>query len=567
MKKGLLFLFALTLGVATSQAQLSKAVKLSKASAPLKMQKVNFSKESVAPLMQKSSRRAAGDVSMMYSYPIGAFYYGLTDDASMYSAMQMLTGAFDDTEFTNYSRIENADGSKSWITDVIWDWGTDDEGEPIKPIAQRTDEDGSLIAQAFGYMKFPAVKYGDQSFEYTVSNSQGAEVSSYWTAGTEGIADFTLGDGNGGVEVQQGSVGNYIPALGMYSGFGDDHGFISNKNFYNLENYTVLKPWHNTGKKLVGFAEIYAKPVSHTYAESVVAWYWFDDVADKSKPLGGKTLTATIYTLDENNTLKEYASATATDANVVIVSEEYSMCYIEFKFTESDPIMGDVDAPIVLPNEDFIVKLTGFGDVTGNFTSPITSADGFTGFGYAILEDGSLSTIGYTNDAETPQVSLPIGFRAALPVATYADVNLPSVRFTEEGGVGAGMEGDDGFYGYSVIYTMSKKENWETIEKPDWITEIELDDQYVEDRGIMFATLKAEPLPSGTDERSGKVVMELFGKQMEIPVYQSPNALGVKNITQDRGTSNAPAYNLAGQRVNNDYKGLIIKDGKKMIRK
>ena len=114
---------------------------------------------------------------------------------------------------------------------------------------------------------------------------------------------------------------------------------------------------------------------------------------------------------------------------------------------------------------------------------------------------------------------------------------------------------------------MSKKENWETIEKPDWITEIELDDQYVEDRGIMFATLKAEPLPSGTDERSGKVVMELFGKQMEIPVYQSPNALGVKNITQDRGTSNAPAYNLAGQRVNNDYKGLIIKDGKKMIRK
>ena len=197
MKKGLLFLFALAIGVTAGQAQVSKAVKINKASSQQKVQKMNFSKESVAPLMQKSSRRAAGDVSMMYSYPIGAFYYGLTDDASMYAAMQMLTGAFDDTEFTNYSRIENADGSKSWITDVIWDWGTDDEGEPIKPIAQRTDEDGSLIAQAFGYMKFPAVKYGDQSFEYTVSNSQGAEVSSYWTAGTEGIVDFKFYDESG----------------------------------------------------------------------------------------------------------------------------------------------------------------------------------------------------------------------------------------------------------------------------------------------------------------------------------------------------------------------------------
>ena len=75
MKKGLLFLFALTLGVTTSQAQLSKAVKLSKASTPQKMQKVNFSKESYAPLIQKSSRRAAGDVSLMYRYPMGALYY------------------------------------------------------------------------------------------------------------------------------------------------------------------------------------------------------------------------------------------------------------------------------------------------------------------------------------------------------------------------------------------------------------------------------------------------------------------------------------------------------------
>ena len=118
MKKGLLFLFALTLGVVTSQAQMNKAFVRSKASAPQKMQKMDLSKESVAPLMEKSSRvsrRAAGDVSVMYAYPAGPFYYGLTDECYYYQTMQMLTGAFDDTEFSNYTSKEEADGS---FTDV-----------------------------------------------------------------------------------------------------------------------------------------------------------------------------------------------------------------------------------------------------------------------------------------------------------------------------------------------------------------------------------------------------------------------------------------------------------------
>ena len=570
MKKGLLFLFALTLGVVTSQAQMNKTVVRSKASAPQKMQKMDLSKRSVAPLIQKSSRRAAGDVSVMYAYPAGPFYYGLTDECYYYQTMQMLTGAFDDTEFSNYTSKEEADGSFTDITDVTWDWGTNSEtGEAITPLAQKTDENGSMIAQAFGSMRFPTLKYGDQSFEYTVTSSDGKTTyPCFWTAGTEGIADFEFSDGNGGTEVYKGTVGNYIPGLGLYSGFGGDYGYISNKTFYNLENYQTTKQWNNTGKKTIGFAEYYVKPVSHVYAESVVAWYWFDGVTDKDKPLGGKTITATICTFGEDNKLKEYATATATDDDVVIVSSENSLCYIEFKFSESDPILGDVDAPIVLPDEDFIVMLTGFDEVTGNFQSPITSADGWAGYGYAILEDQSISTIGYTNNPKSPQVSLPIGFRAALPVATYAEANLPAVLFTEEGGVGAGIEGNDGFYGFSLIYTMSGKDQWEIVEKPDWISTIELDDESVAERGNMFVTLEAEALPSGTDERSGKVVLELYGKQVEIPVYQSPNALGVKNVALDKhNASKSAIYNLAGQRVNKDYKGLIIKDGRKFMNK
>lgn len=570
MKKGLLFLFALTLGIASGQAQVNKTTVLSKAKSFQKVQKMDLSKESVAPLMEKSSRvsrRAAGDVSVMYAYPAGPFYYGLTDECYYFQTMQMLTGAFDDTEFSNYTSKEEADGSFTGITDVTWDWGTDDAGEAITPFAQRVDENGSMIAQAFGSMRFPTLKYGDQSFEYTVTSSDGKTTyPCFWTAGTEGIADFEFSDGNGGTEVYKGTVGNYIPGLGLYSGF--EHAFISNETFYNLENYKTTKTWNNTGKKLIGFAEYYVKPVSYVYAESVVAWYWFDGVKDKTKPLGGKTITATICTFDEDGNFKEYASATATDDDVVIVSEANSMCYIDFKFQESDPIMGDVDAPIALPDDDFIVMLTGFDEVTGNFQSPITLADGWAGYGYAILEDQSLSTIGYTNDPETPQVSLPIGFRAALPVANYADANLPAVLFETEGGVGVGVQSGETYYQGSLIYTMSPKDMWETVEKPDWITTVELDDEDVSTYGYMVVSLTAEALPSGTDERSGKVVLELYGKQVEIPVYQSPNALGVKNVALDKhNASKSTIYNLAGQRVNMNYKGLVIKDGRKFMNK
>ena len=40
---------------------------------------------------------------------------------------------------------------------------------------------------------------------------------------------------------------------------------------------------------------------------------------------------------------------------------------------------------------------------------------------------------------------------------------------------------------------------------------------------------------------------------------------GINKVEADTEDVNAPAYNLAGQRVNNSYKGIIIKNGKKYI--
>lgn len=42
---------------------------------------------------------------------------------------------------------------------------------------------------------------------------------------------------------------------------------------------------------------------------------------------------------------------------------------------------------------------------------------------------------------------------------------------------------------------------------------------------------------------------------------------GISDITINEVTKDAPAYNLAGQKVSKDYKGVVIKAGKKMIQK
>jgi hypothetical protein len=42
---------------------------------------------------------------------------------------------------------------------------------------------------------------------------------------------------------------------------------------------------------------------------------------------------------------------------------------------------------------------------------------------------------------------------------------------------------------------------------------------------------------------------------------------GISTIARNSDDTNAPAYNLAGQRVNASYNGVVIVNGKKVIRK
>lgn len=61
-----------------------------------------------------------------------------------------------------------------------------------------------------------------------------------------------------------------------------------------------------------------------------------------------------------------------------------------------------------------------------------------------------------------------------------------------------------------------------------------------------------------TAKLSGKIVKELAPISTPVPT-------GINNITTEATDANAPAYNLSGQRVGKNAKGVLIKNGKKYV--
>lgn len=61
-----------------------------------------------------------------------------------------------------------------------------------------------------------------------------------------------------------------------------------------------------------------------------------------------------------------------------------------------------------------------------------------------------------------------------------------------------------------------------------------------------------------TAKLSGKIVKELAPISAPVPT-------GINNITTEATDANAPAYNLAGQRVGKNARGVLIKNGKKYV--
>ena len=68
-------------------------------------------------------------------------------------------------------------------------------------------------------------------------------------------------------------------------------------------------------------------------------------------------------------------------------------------------------------------------------------------------------------------------------------------------------------------------------------------------------------------EQIGITCEEMKDKETRKLIFVNGHTTGVNHVTIDKMNANAPMYNLAGQRVSKNYKGVVIQNGKKFFNK
>ena len=112
-------------------------------------------------------------------------------------------------------------------------------------------------------------------------------------------------------------------------------------------------------------------------------------------------------------------------------------------------------------------------------------------------------------------------------------------------------------------------------ELPEWVISVNVDDSNYateDDRDCLnIVSVTAEPLPAGVEGRQAvcHIVGRGFTSEAQIYINQGTVETAIKGVTvKDENSKFAGAtYNLAGQKVGADYKGIVIENGKKVVKK
>ncbi len=243
-----------------------------------------------------------------------------------------------------------------------------------------------------------------------------------------------------------------------------------------------------------------------------------------------------------------------SDQNLVKLN--WTQFYVEDEFGMSE----DVD--YLLLDEGFAVVFEGWdnGTFSGRplmFTSLDSKAlsnnfaiipgeDTYTGYGWStnnIAFVGFIDAIyGYLHTTDNTDLVIPAeGGKAAVHVEPMFYAN------DDEGNPTTGL--------------------WlaDDSDEADWLKFAVANEVYTSEESSFDMLFEADALPEGVTGRKAHLVFEQWGGKLEINVTQG-DATGI-SVTVKKVENNTPAYNLAGQRVNSGYKGLVIKNGRKFMNK
>lgn len=257
---------------------------------------------------------------------------------------------------------------------------------------------------------------------------------------------------------------------------------------------------------------------------------------------------ASIYPLTEQGIdfANPIATAVATADDYVGLKNASSWYGIlNFNFTDIDPITGaETDVPTVVSG-DFVIAFDQFNDGTANFGF---IADYFT----EITGDTYLIGSGILTQLWKSPSNLLVNLYALMPVFEAPEV----LEFK------AGEPAKE----FTVVSNVWDEDL--SIDADDWIdVEVVTDYEEFVEEGETYQehlyTNKVKVTVTNTAEaREGEITIDALGLPVSIVVKQEAGS-GVENV---HIMNDNKFYNVLGQEVSEDYKGVVIRNGEKFVR-
>ncbi len=553
-----------------------------------------------------SSQLRSVESGLYYARPYGAPYRRYyTSDGSIHSYTEIYVPYF--TEYT-YANMSNNPTATHWM------YKTSLDGE----FSERTaDANGDLTMGtiSIGYMSYIPYLY-DEGYEsyYNMGyyendgGKPGEYINRVYCSGNAYDEDNQYGySWMGWTDTQTNSSTTSSYDTHYVYGSGNNTG----------RDFTVIdkdgnRSTVNAKYPRDGFQENFPAPMSPMYVESIyVNGITFglleggNPSDDSYEPIqNGAVLTMNIYDQDTDELI---ATLTATTGDWEPWGTSNSTNYgtyrngtLRFTKKEIDPLFGEMEAPFVIDRKIFL-EITGFynDNIDVGFKSqPIHECDLDEGFGVGyntFIDPSGEYTVSTRTSYSGKAISL--SFNALMDKIHVAETlywtNSSTGVQTEVNGYNKLVISADGTtcsvrdvdinstYNIGGAYVKTTLpwvdeytyiENYYCDDLPDWITTVDYEpngDDGADDH-IYIISFRAQP---NTANASREAVVYIQGKgnqsDLEIIVTQlgADGSDGIENVEAPEVAKTGATYNLAGQKVSENAKGIVIKDGKKVLNK
>lgn len=224
--------------------------------------------------------------------------------------------------------------------------------------------------------------------------------------------------------------------------------------------------------------------------------------------------------------------------------------FLKFNFLEEDPFVpGNFDTIPAIVEGDFAIVFDEFNDGTAAF--------GFLSDGYSDYDNVSQTYFyfyypAYGRIVSTQAYMTPANLLVNIVGFMPTVVNAPEVVEFKKG---------EALTQEIVLQTNTWAEDYD-IELDDWIS-VDAETVYDENGDHAYAVKLTITVEASEEARLGQIDIEATGYNFSIKVNQNEYAQAIDNVDFKHDGKN---YNVLGIEVNDDYKGVIIRNGEKFIR-